>query len=163
MAEDLWEQKSNDEVVAAYLHLDHYPAESQAVIKAELTRRGLKPSGPDEDDDPILTDSESFSFDNRFPLARLWLGGYPLRIAFWGWLCFGEVAFVAIFAVSSGLMFLFFSFANIIYTGVALVGVWRSAQRYEGPRQWATLAQVVVMLLVLAFLTQLVQGFFHMP
>ena len=169
-ADDLWRQMSDQDVIAASLHLDDYTEEGQTKIKAELSRRGLSPPAPDAPDDPILSvpipkDQDLDEFDNRFPLVRLWLGGYPLRIAFWGWLMFGQLVWAGIFMVSSKQFLLLAGFAlgSMVYTAVALIGVWRSAKRYKGPERWATLAQVVVIVIVVGFVGDLLKSFFRTP
>jgi len=87
------------------------------------------------------------------PLLALWRGDLPLGQAFWEYaIAYGTIVNVvataaAIAAVVAGLLdavgvglFLL----PVPYILTAVVGVWRSAQRYEGPPKWAFLAKVAV-------------------
>lgn len=90
-------------------------------------------------------------------LRALWMGDLPLGDAFWTWVVFGgllvnissSIAFLglitadlpwAALAVGYGL--------SIPYNAVALVGVWRSAARHEGPRTEADLARMASAILL---------------
>ena len=88
-------------------------------------------------------------------LAALWRGELPLAQAFWEYaIAYGTIANIvataaAIAAVTAGLpdvvaigLFL----APLPYIFAAIVGVFRSADKYRGPPQWATMAKVVVIL-----------------
>ena len=86
------------------------------------------------------------------PFGRLWRGELPLSQAFWNF------AVIGAFAVNLGTSVLFLALLMNGYTvaafivGYALsvpynvlvaVGVWRSADRYQGERRWADLARIV--------------------
>ncbi len=86
------------------------------------------------------------------PFGRLWRGELPLSQAFWNF------AVIGAFAVNLGTSALFLALLMNGYTvaafivGYALsvpynvlvaVGVWRSADRYQGERRWADLARIV--------------------
>jgi hypothetical protein len=88
-------------------------------------------------------------------LLALWRGDLPLGQAFWEYaIAYGTIANVvataaAIAAVVAGLpdavgvgLFLL----PVPYILTAVVGVWRSAQRYDGPPKLAFLAKVAVIL-----------------
>ena len=84
-------------------------------------------------------------------LRRLWKGETSLPDAFWNWAVLGGLA-VNLF--SSGLfLFLIMSdqlvlaliagyVSSVPYNVIAAVGVWRSAERYDGERRWAGAAQI---------------------
>lgn len=89
------------------------------------------------------------------PLRALWNGQLSLPRAFW------EYAFVyvglanllatyAAFAVMAadlpGSLALAVFLLPVPYIVVAVVGVWRSAAAYAGPRHWATLARTAAVL-----------------
>ena len=86
-------------------------------------------------------------------IQRLWSGDLPLDEAFWTW---AVVVGLAINVTTSGL-FLALMLADrpiaalitgyvlsVPYNVVAVVGVWRSADRYQGDRRWSDLARVTV-------------------
>ena len=83
---------------------------------------------------------------------RLWRGEVPLPDAFWNWAVIGGL----IVNIASSILFLYLVTADrpiaaliagyapsIPYNVLVTVGVWRSAERYEGERQWADLARLV--------------------
>ena len=84
-------------------------------------------------------------------LIRLWNGELPLQEAFWNWAVIGGIAINLV----TSLAFTFFLIADQLipallagyalslpYNIVAAVGVWRSADRFQGDRQWAELARL---------------------
>ena len=88
-------------------------------------------------------------------LVALWKGNVPLDQAFWGYaIVYGTIANIAataaaIAAVVAGLpdavaigLFL----APVPYILTAVVGVVRSADRYQGPPMWASMAKVAVIM-----------------
>ena len=85
-------------------------------------------------------------------LRRLWRGELALVDAFWNWAVFGGL----IVNLTSSAAFLFLIMAgqpvaaaicgyalSVPFNIVVLVGVWRSAARYDGERRWADLARTV--------------------
>lgn len=90
-------------------------------------------------------------------LRTFWRGETDLRTAFWSWVIVGGL----IVNISSSLLFLTFialdlpwialvmGYAySLPYNVVALVGLWRSAARYDGPDYHADLARSVTVLLM---------------
>lgn len=86
---------------------------------------------------------------------RLWEGKLPLRNAFWGWAVLGGL----LVNLATSLLFFVLISADrpvaavaagyglsIPYNLVVAVGVWRSADRFEGDRQWADLAKAVTVI-----------------
>lgn len=86
-------------------------------------------------------------------LRRLWRGEVPLADAFWNWAVIGGVSFnllatmlfLALLSADRPVAALVIGHVPVPYNIVAAVGVWRSAARYEGPRQLAGLARVVTL------------------
>jgi len=85
-------------------------------------------------------------------LKCLWNGELALPDAFWNWAVFGGL----IVNLTSSAAFLFLIMAehpvaaavsgylfSVPYNIVVLVGVWRSAARYDGERKWADTARLV--------------------
>ena len=91
-------------------------------------------------------------------LRALWSGNLPLGKAFWTW-----VVIVGIpFNLATSLLFLLLVMADqlwpaffagyllsVPYNVVAVVGVWRSAARYEGEPRHADLARVATVAVML--------------
>jgi len=96
-------------------------------------------------------------------LRALWTGGLPLGDAFWTWAVLGgllvnistSVLFLVLIMLDHAWPALIVGYGlSIPYNVVVLVGVWRSASRYDGPRSHAVLAQgVTVTLLTVLSLT----------
>ena len=87
-------------------------------------------------------------------LQRLWLGELPLQDAFWTWAVMvglvvniaSSIAFLALISADQTLAALIVGYVvSIPYNVLVAVGVWRSADRYEGERKWADLAKLVTL------------------
>lgn len=88
-------------------------------------------------------------------IILLWRGEMSLQIAFWNWAVFGGVI---INVVSSALFLLLVLNDQLIaaiivgygfslpYNFLACVGVWRSADRYNGDQRWAELAKGITVI-----------------
>jgi len=85
--------------------------------------------------------------------VRLWRGEESLARAFWEYaILYGTLAnlittaatFAALALGLSGAIALAFFVLPIPYNIFVVVAVWRSAQRYQGPREWALLARIGV-------------------
>jgi hypothetical protein len=85
-------------------------------------------------------------------LRRLWKGEVPLPQAFWNWAVAGgivvnlltSILFLALIMGDWIVAAFVVGYAfSVPYNIVAAVGVWRSADRYEGERRWADLARIV--------------------
>lgn len=91
-------------------------------------------------------------------LKSLWAGEVPLAEAFWQYaVLYGMLAnLVATFAFAmmvamemSPFLFIPVFLLPVPYNIFMIVGVWRSAEHYRGPRQWADLARIVTPLWML--------------
>jgi hypothetical protein len=85
-------------------------------------------------------------------LRRLWQGKLPLPQAFWTWAVAGglvvngltSVLFLVLIMTDRVVAAFFVGYAlSVPYNIVVTVGVWRSAERYDGERRWADLARIV--------------------
>jgi len=84
--------------------------------------------------------------------AALWRGELPLVRAFWdGAILYGvplnlvsTFGFLALSSQDNAALGLIVNVAPLPYNVAVLVGVWRSAARYEGPAHWAESARVAV-------------------
>lgn len=85
-------------------------------------------------------------------VKRLWRGELALADAFWNWAVFGGL----VVNLTSSAAFLFLIMADrpvaaaimgyafsLPYNIAVVVGVWRSAARYDGERRWADWARIV--------------------
>jgi hypothetical protein len=86
-------------------------------------------------------------------LRRLWRGAVPLGQAFWSFALLGGTALnlaatliaMALLAMDGpGVLAALIFALPIPYNLLVLVAVWRSAGAYAGPRQWAELARVAI-------------------
>lgn len=87
-------------------------------------------------------------------ITRLWRGELALADAFWNWAALGGLAV----NLASSAAFLFLIMADrpaaaaiagygfsVPYNIIVLVGVWRSAARYDGEQRRADLARIVTL------------------
>ena len=90
-------------------------------------------------------------------LRALWAGKLPLGEAFWTWaIGIGllvnlttSVLFLALITYDRPWAALFVGYAlSVPYNVVALVGVWRSAARYQGQRGLADLARIAAVVVM---------------
>jgi hypothetical protein len=85
---------------------------------------------------------------------RLWRGEIPLSRAFWEYaIVYGSllnlittIAALALVTLEEPALAVAAFFLPLPYNVLAVVGVWRSAAAYEGPRARADLARVAVIL-----------------
>lgn len=83
-------------------------------------------------------------------LFRFWRGAVPLTEAFWNWAVLGgilvnaatSVLFLALVMHSWPTLALAVGYGlSIPYNIFATIGVWRSADNFDGDRKWADLAR----------------------
>ena len=92
-------------------------------------------------------------------LRRLWRGELPLAEAFWTWaIAIGLTINMAALLITLILVTEDLPLAGLIvghgmtlpYNVIATVGVWRSAARHPGARDWPNTARVVTAVMMLA-------------
>jgi hypothetical protein len=90
-------------------------------------------------------------------LRALWTGDLPLGDAFWTWALLGgllvnistSVLFLVLIMLDHPWPALIVGYGfSVPYNVVVVVGVWRSASRYDGPRTYADLARVATVILM---------------
>ena len=101
---------------------------------------------------PIMAVNMAGSRHRTVKLVKcLWAGELPLRQAFWQYAVgYGllinlvtSMAFLALLTNDANIDLVALAFAlPIPYNFVVAVAVWRSADRYSGPKTWADLASV---------------------
>jgi hypothetical protein len=88
-------------------------------------------------------------------LIAFWHGEEPLPTAFWNWAVIGGILvnvatsalFLALIMHSRPTLALLIGYGvSLPYNLFATVGVWRSADRYEGERKWADLAKTATVI-----------------
>jgi hypothetical protein len=93
-------------------------------------------------------------------LRSLWLGDLPLGDAFWTWaIAIGllvnlttSALFLVLITADQPWAALFVGYAlSVPYNVVAVVGVWRSAARYQGPAGHAELARFATVIVMVLF------------
>ena len=91
-------------------------------------------------------------------LRSLWLGELPLGEDFWTWaISVGllvnlttSMLFLTMITIDRPWAALLVGYApSVPYNALAVVGVWRSAARYQGPAGHADLARVVTLIVML--------------
>lgn len=84
--------------------------------------------------------------------GQLWRGELALSNAFWNWAVTGgllvnivsSVGFLVLIMAERPIVALFVGYGlSVPYNLIVLVGVWRSADHYEGDKQWANLARII--------------------
>lgn len=95
-------------------------------------------------------------------VGRIWRGDLPLPVLFWNWAVLGGL----VVNLASSALFLFLMVSDQIAAGIiagyllslpynflVTMGVWRSADSYDGDRRLAELARLVTVvgMLVLSF------------
>lgn len=92
---------------------------------------------------------------------RMWRGELALADAFWNWAALGGL----VVNLASSAAFLFLLMAeqpvavavaagygfSVPYNILVLVGVWRSAARYDGGQKWADGARIVTLVMMVVF------------
>lgn len=92
-------------------------------------------------------------------IKRLWAGEIPLDQAFWRYtVVYGLVLnlvthalFFALLVRGANIVLVALAFAlPVPYNLLVIVAVWRSADRYQGPKSWAELARIAAVLWMIA-------------
>ena len=165
--EQIWRDKTDEQLILASRRLDEYSPSAQAVILAELNRREIGLHTASAAPEPDSEAGES-SAGGAPPVAglspgwlrRLWHGELSLPVTFWLWGVFGTRAVFAmallLFEVSGNLLVLLGGLAGwLAYLAFVTVAVWRSSRRYTGPRIWRDLARVSMGLGILRMIGEL--------
>lgn len=92
-------------------------------------------------------------------IKQLWIGEFPLGRAFWHYaVAYGlllnlvtTLAFLAVLLNNANMVLVVLVFASPVpYNIFMVVAVWRSADRYRGPKKWAELARLGTVIWMLA-------------
>ncbi len=105
---------------------------------------------------PIMAVNMAGSRHRTIKLVKcLWASELPLRQAFWQYAVgYGllinlvtSLAFLALLTNDANIVLVALAFAlPIPYNFVMAVAVWRSADRYSGPKAWADLARIGIVI-----------------
>jgi hypothetical protein len=110
-------------------------------------RTRFLPSGP-----PLLFATPPRGHVGLKSLYRLWAGELPLREAFWTWAVAGALAvnivtsllFLTLVTLDRPILALIIGYGcSVPYNVVALVGVWRAADRHRGDPGLVVAARIV--------------------
>ena len=97
---------------------------------------------------------------NSFFIVRLFRGEYSLPRSYWLFCAIPVGLFGKLISLIRDVNFFTYSyFILVAYHLIAVIGVWRSANKYEGWKVWPFLAKFVC---ILAFLTNLSWAFFFL-
>lgn len=116
---------------AAYAQADYF-----TVIQTEVTRRGLS-----------LEFTPTASLPSQPPgqyFRRLWRGEIPLPETYWIWgVAFSLIQGILVHFIPRVIDVMLLPFLTA-YSAFIWVATWRSSGRYAGPRIWAELARLAV-------------------
>ena len=98
---------------------------------------------------------------NKNYFHKFWDGELPLVQSYWvvAWLISIPVGFVigtvtAVLGFPQNTMYAFF----IPWYVFVIVGVWRSSDRYKGPKFWAILAKIAMIIAIINLVARIVLG-----
>ena len=93
--------------------------------------------------------------------VRFWNGQLSLPMSYWGvgvglGILFGVIVglFIGSIGMSDDAMYGFF----IPFQIFTVVGIWRSSNNYKGPKFWAVLAKIAIVIGVLSNFSQMLSG-----
>ncbi len=132
---------------AVFAHAEYF-----AAIKTEVARRGLASTPP-----PAAPEPAPAAPTGPY-LTRLWRGEVSLAETYWGWGVVYPLGLVLLAAITSKALpeitalIVWLQWLRVPYYAFISIAIWRSSGRYRGPRIWAGLARIAVVLGVLATL-----------
>ena len=96
-------------------------------------------------------ENKSFDFDKlkgqaEAKVKALWAGEVSLLETFWIYY-FGVVAGLMILSSAFGVLGIIFYLAALGWAGFMVKPIWLSADKYPGPKHWATIAKVMAVLI----------------
>jgi hypothetical protein len=163
--EEIWRQKTDEDLLAASTRLDEYTDVGQRAIVAELQRR--RESGlliepvPAHDSSSIdLTATPEPRLGSRHGIVgHLWRGDVSLPRTYWAYGVVGNLIWrilivLAIGAINRSLLLLLL-LLYLSYCVFISVAIWRSAGRYKGDRTWGHLARLSLVLALLGGIVRL--------
>lgn len=113
---------------------------------------------PDIQDDPcILETIEAVEKPRTNFFMKLVCGDYGLALTYWVFCVGAGVIFRIIFSsITSVNALIIVLIVYIPYTIAVMLGVWNAADRYNGPKVWAVLAKILVILGLLPLLSMVI-------
>ncbi len=94
-----------------------------------------------------LTVETGFTLPAKSFLGKIVDGDYGLAKTYWLYgVLPGSIANLLSYAISQDSLFFVFFSAYTAYDVLVLVGTWRAANTYRGPRIWAIMAKAAVLL-----------------
>lgn len=155
--EEVWRNRSDDQVIAAAQHSEEYSEAARVVIAAELARRQLEGTGVPPFEEPAALIESPHS---RHLLARVWRGQLSLPMTYWVWGVLGNrVTFALVLAIlsatTSAIVASTMLMAYASYFVFVAVAIWRSSARYAGPRVWRDLSRISLSLSTVRVLAEI--------
>lgn len=106
-----------------------------------------------------MSDHENSDFDiQKFKsraeakIRELWAGNVPLFETFWIYY-FAAVVVLQIVGMALGVLDVLFFLAALGWAGFMVRPIWLAADKYAGPKHWAALAKIAVILIVIGILS----------
>ena len=143
--EEIWRQKSDEELLAASTRLAEYTESGQRIVLGEIRRRALAVTADasmdqvDSDEMWLSPVSARVNQESQLYVVRLWRGEISLPVTFWVWgvLCdtLLRILIVVVLIVTTnrsmtlgiGIVVLYLAYCLFI-----IVAIWRSSGRYIG-------------------------------
>jgi hypothetical protein len=160
-SEEVWQQKSDEQLLAASARLSEYTEPGQRIILAEIQRRRALGWITDADEKQAKDRAEfkaaQLNRTLRAYCRHLWRGEVPLSVTYWVW----GVGFTTMLRVLSVVLLMLTKLVSIApvlalmylaYLVFISVAIWRSAGRYTGPHIWPVLARASVLIVPLSAL-----------
>lgn len=108
----------------------------------------------------VLNLGESSSSESGGFFSKLMQGDYGLPKTYWLFGILGNLLFsasIALAAATGSIPMLVMSvIASVMYSLAVAVGIWRASNKYPGPKVWAVMAKISVILSMLRFFVELI-------
>ena len=99
-------------------------------------------------------DAQKFKSQAENKIRDLWAGNVPLFETFWIYY-FAAVVVLQIVGMALGVLGILFFLAALGWAGFMVRPIWLAADKYAGPKHWAALAKIAVILIVISILSAL--------
>ncbi len=101
-------------------------------------------------------ENKSFDFQKlksqaEAKIKALWAGDVPLFETFWIYY-FAAVVVLQVVGSALGILGILFFLAALGWAGFMVRPIWLAADKYAGPKHWATLAKIAAILIALCVL-----------
>ncbi len=108
-----------------------------------------------------MSDNQNSAFDFQklktqaeTKIKELWSGSIPLFETFWIYY-FAVVIVLQIVGQAFGFLGMILSLAALAWAAFMVKPIWLAADKYAGPKHWATISKIVAILIVLGVISSL--------